>query len=86
VPDRFRNDPMSPAFSSDLEALMMRYQPDLWIHGHTHDSFDYQIGRTRVICNPAGYSYEPNPEFKWDLVVDLPAYGHDDELPVQVRL
>jgi Calcineurin-like phosphoesterase len=81
VPDRFRDDPMSPAFSSDLEALILRHQPDLWIHGHTHDSFDYTIGRTRVICNPKGYSHEHNPDFVADLVVDLPAYSHDDEPP-----
>jgi hypothetical protein len=32
------------------------------------ESFDYTIGCTRVICNPAGYSCEANPEFNWDLV------------------
>jgi hypothetical protein len=84
VPERFRADPMSPAFSSDLEAIILRHQPDLWIHGHTHDSFDYTIGRTRVICNPAGYSHEHNPDFMPDLVVDLPAYGHDDEPPTGI--
>jgi len=79
VPDRFRDDPLSPAFSSDLESLILRHQPDLWIHGHTHDSFDYTIGRTRVICNPKGYSYEHNHEFVADLVIGLPAYHLDDE-------
>ncbi len=34
---------------------------DLWCHGHTHDSCDYQIKApdghvTRVVCNPRGYS------------------------------
>jgi hypothetical protein len=28
---------------------------DLWLHGHVHDSFDYQVGRCRVVANPAGY-------------------------------
>lgn len=28
---------------------------DLWIHGHVHDSFDYQVSRCRVVANPAGY-------------------------------
>jgi hypothetical protein len=40
----------------------------------------------RVICNPAGYSYEYNGKFQWDLAIDLPAYGHDDEPPAGVRL
>lgn len=49
---RFADDPVNPAFISDLSALM---RCDLWIHGHTHNSFDYRIGRTRVLANPAGY-------------------------------
>ena len=33
---------------------------DLWVHGHTHDSFDYLVdrpggGTCRVVCNPRGY-------------------------------
>lgn len=27
-----------------------------WIHGHTHDSYDYTIGECRVLCNPRGYA------------------------------
>jgi predicted phosphodiesterase len=74
VPDRFDEDPLTPAFSSNLEDIIERYQPALWIHGHTHDSFDYTIGRTRVICNPAGYPHEPNPDFKRDLVIEIDGY------------
>ena len=71
VPHRFDDDPLTPAFSSRLEWLIEKYQPALWVHGHTHDSFDYNIGNTRVICNPAGYDHEPNPDFRWDLVVEI---------------
>jgi predicted phosphodiesterase len=74
VPDRFRDDPLSPAFSSNLEWLIEKYQPDLWVHGHTHDSFDYNIGKTRIVCNPAGYQHEPNIEFQWDLVIEIDDY------------
>ena len=38
---------------SDLSALMPNV--DLWLHGHVHDGFDYQVGRCRVVANPAGY-------------------------------
>jgi 3',5'-cyclic AMP phosphodiesterase CpdA len=74
VPDRFDGDPLTPAFSSNLEWLIEKYQPALWIHGHTHDSFDYMIGKTRIVCNPAGYQHEPNPDFRWDLVIDVEDY------------
>ncbi len=29
---------------------------DVWVHGHVHDSFDYEIEGTRVISNPRGNS------------------------------
>jgi calcineurin-like phosphoesterase family protein len=51
---------MNCCFSNDLEEeiLLMHNPPKLWIHGHTHDRFDYMIGETRVICYPRGYSGE----------------------------
>jgi predicted phosphodiesterase len=74
VPDRFLEDPLSPAFSSSLEPLIEKYQPDLWVHGHTHDSFDYNIGKARIVCNPGGYQHETNLDFSWDFVVELDDY------------
>lgn len=60
----FQNDLLNPAFASDLEALIRAYAPSLWIHGHMHDSFDYTIGGTRVVCNPRGYFPDQlNPNF-----------------------
>ena len=41
------------AFASDLDGLLQ--QSALWIHGHTHHSFDYRVGATRVVANPRGY-------------------------------
>jgi predicted phosphodiesterase len=53
VADRFAEDPASAAFASRLDDLASK--ADLWVHGHTHDSFDYYIGQCRVVCNPCGY-------------------------------
>lgn len=43
--------------------------PRLWIHGHTHDPFDYQsVFGFRVYCNPGGYPNEgANPNF-WNRI------------------
>ncbi|MEN9316647.1 MAG: hypothetical protein RIS35_3040, partial [Pseudomonadota bacterium] len=41
------------AFVSDLDPLVERCT--LWIHGHTHGSCDYTLGKARVVCNPRGY-------------------------------
>jgi len=54
VSERYREDRLSAAFASDLDAIIERERPALWIHGHTHDSVDFRIGETRVICNPGG--------------------------------
>lgn len=58
VAERFRGDALSPAFASRLEHLMDGPAPALWVHGHTHDCFDYCVHGTRVFCNPRGYPGE----------------------------
>jgi predicted phosphodiesterase len=71
IVDRFKNDALTPAFASNLDEFILKFQPLLWIHGHTHESFDYQIGNTRIICNPRGYVPEINPEFMPSFTVDI---------------
>lgn len=60
VHSRYKASPLNPAFASDLTDMVWTFQPDLWIH--VHDSFDYELGETRVVCNPRGYGSE-NPDF-----------------------
>ena len=72
VAKRYRGDPLNPAFASRLEGIIEKYQPDLWIHGHTHVSCDYEVFGTRVVCNPRGYPGERHqPAFRPDLVVSI---------------
>ena len=58
VSTRFANDPLNPAFASRMEGVIEKYQPELWIHGHTHVPCDYELYGTRVVCNPRGYPGE----------------------------
>ena len=64
---------MNGAYSSDLTELMLdNPMIKLWTHGHTHSSFDYMIGSTRIVCNPRGYySYEENEEFDPGKIVEV---------------
>lgn len=55
VHPRFAGSRINNGFVSDLESLMGAERVALWIHGHTHDSFDYVVRGTRVVCNPRGY-------------------------------
>lgn len=51
---KYAGNKLNAGFISDLTPLLQH--ADLWVHGHVHDSFDYQVGRCRVVANPAGYA------------------------------
>lgn len=55
---------MNGAYSSDLSDFIIDHpQIKVWTHGHTHETFDYMIGSTRILCNPRGYiGYEESAE------------------------
>ena len=84
IHQRFMNDPINAAFVSDLSEFFPHV--DLWLHGHVHNSFDYQVGRCRVVANPAGYimnggvartqsQFEfENPNFKRRFMIDLESW------------
>ncbi len=64
----YAKHPGNAGFIVDLEPLMGRAA--LWVHGHTHSAFDYQVAGTRVVCNPRGYPGEPTG-FRPGLVVTV---------------
>ena len=69
---RWRMSSMNIFFITDMEELIQKAQPKLWVYGHTHDSHDFKIGETRLVCNPFGYAArEENPNFDWGLKIDL---------------
>ncbi len=70
---RYKDDLLSAAFASNMEDLILRYQPNLWVHGHVHDAFDYMIGNTRVVCNPLGYPHENPENYKENLIIEINA-------------
>jgi Icc-related predicted phosphoesterase len=72
VHPRFRTDPVTGGFVSDLSALIEAHRPALCVHGHVHNSSDYRIGDTRIVCNPHGYGNE-NADFDGMLVVEVGA-------------
>lgn len=72
VHPRYANDLLTPSFASNLENLMDGDRATLWVHGHMHESCDYEIFGSRVVCNPRGYAPNAlNPDFRPDLVVEL---------------
>lgn len=74
VHPRFEGSPINACFVSNLDPLLGAEHVALWIHGHMHDSFDYRVRGTRVVCNPRGYTREgvgENPAFDPGLVVEV---------------
>lgn len=73
VAPEYASDPVSGAFASDLDELVR--QATLWIHGHTHTSFDYSVGECRVVANPLGYmmrgGHAENDDFDPNFIVEL---------------
>ncbi len=49
---------LTSAFCNNMDMLVERSEAKLWIHGHTHRSCDYMIGKTRVVSNQVGHSWE----------------------------
>jgi hypothetical protein len=82
VAPRYRGDPLTPGFASELPQQMLE-DAVLWIHGHMHDSCAYKVGslgegRTcKVVCNPRGYPLDrrgsrfENPAFDSALLVQI---------------
>ncbi len=71
---RFADSLLNACFVSDLSRLLGADRASLWIHGHTHDSFDYRVNSTRVVCNPRGYAkggVNENPLFDPDFTVEV---------------
>jgi predicted phosphodiesterase len=71
---RFEGSLINACFVSRAEDLLGADKACLWIHGHTHDSFDYELAGTRVLCNPRGYVRDgvlENAAFDPELVVTV---------------
>lgn len=71
---RFEGSLLNACFVSNAEHLAGGDRVQLWVHGHTHDSFDYQLNGTRVVCNPRGYARDgvnENPRFDPRFTVEI---------------
>ena len=72
VSPQYRGSALNPFFVSDMTPFIRERQPKLWLHGHTHDSRDIEIDKTRVICNPFGYARSNvNPNFNDRLIIEV---------------
>ena len=71
IVSEYKGDPINCFFANDYDHIIEKYQPKLWIHGHMHNNVKYKIGNTTVICNPYGYRFKVNKDFKHDLIMGV---------------
>jgi len=64
-------DLLNAAYCSDLEWMIEKYKPDVWIHGHIHQKTDCMIETTRIIANPRGYHPNIVDGFQENLILEI---------------
>jgi Icc-related predicted phosphoesterase len=80
VAPRWKDDLLTAGFCSNIDPGIIA-KAGLWIHGHTHDSYDYVVDgvnrKTRIVCNPRGYPLNrstgqfENPKFNSELLIEI---------------
>lgn len=79
---------MSSYWVNNLENLMGF--SDYWVHGHTHNSFNYSVEGTKVICNPRGYSrmfnISGNKNFDKSFTIEIDNPLNNDNVLKKVKL
>lgn len=74
ISERFQNIALNAYFLADFDDLVETVKPKLWVYGHSHDTQDFKIGRTRLVNNACGYPREQNNShnnFRKDLVIEI---------------
>lgn len=62
---KYRESTLSPAFNSlDMISVIEKYQPTLWVYGHTHECDKQLLGKTHIISNQRGYPKPYEDEFE----------------------
>lgn len=69
---RFKGDSLNHFFMTDMQEHIKRIKPKFWLHGHTHDSCNYEKFGCRVLCNPLGYPHEGNWQNYSPLIIEIP--------------
>jgi len=62
---------LNGAFFVDMDKVILEFQPNLWIYGHTHRGSTHQIGSTKLCVNPWGYPNESKEAYTEKLLVEI---------------
>jgi len=65
-----QNSDLNNAYYSNLDELILEYQPAVWLFGHSHTISDFNIEKTRLINNCVGYPGETTG-FDPELIIEI---------------
>lgn len=69
----YAESPHMTYFANDLKEMGLDAKNvDIWVSGHTHHSYDFQLNGTRFVANQIGYPGELDPSFT--KVVEAPVH------------
>jgi Icc-related predicted phosphoesterase len=69
---QFASSDINECFANHWDKMIIKHQPIAWIHGHMHNTIEYTLGQTEVLCNPYGYAgYETNDEFSYNGYIQI---------------
>jgi Icc-related predicted phosphoesterase len=68
---RFCGNAYNIFFFSDLQDLIQKTKPKLWVFGHTHTGTERKIWDTQVISNPYGYYGQNENSNFFDGVIEI---------------
>ena len=58
-----------PCYASNLEDMILRFQPTRWLYGHTHHRLEFKVGQTDLRNVSVGYPDQHQPVEKLDWFV-----------------
>ena len=58
IDEKYKYSLLNCYFANNLDYIIKKKCPKIWIYGHTHAAQDFFIDKTRMLCNPYGYPHE----------------------------
>jgi len=69
---KYKGSDINECFANHWDKMIQDNYPIAWVHGHMHDSCEYRIGKTQIVCNPYGYyGYEVNSRFNKEFYLQV---------------
>jgi Icc-related predicted phosphoesterase len=72
-PAAYKASLINEAFAVELHDLIVKYQPEVWVYGHSHvNTPEFTIGKTKLLTNQLGYvDMQEHETFRLDAFFEI---------------